>query len=121
MLACFPNCTSPADGSKHLLCEPHGSSSNDTGLECLIVVFCFQPEEINCKQSNCATRNRQKKHGNHGNIAAIRTEELSRSWNKTIEVTRTEWHEKHFGGIVIVVTERDHYLQCRKSTTFRAA
>lgn len=96
---------------------------NEKGLECLIGVFCFQREEISYKQSNCATRNWEKNHGNHGNIAAVRTEELSRGRNKTIAVTCAEWHEKHFGGmiIVLVVTERDHYLQCSKSTRFRTA
>lgn len=51
-----------------------------------------------------------------GNAAAIGMEELSRGQNKITAVTCTEWHEKHFGVAVIVLsmTKRDHYLQCSK-------
>lgn len=89
---------------------------NAKELECFIGIICFQQKETSCKQSTCATRNKGKNHGNHGNIAAIGTEELSRGRNKITAVTCTEWHEKNFGVmvIVLVVTKRDHYLQCSK-------
>lgn len=92
------------------------ASVNEKGPGRLIKVICFQLEEISCKQSSCATRNKEDNHGNHGNIAAFGTEELSRGRNKFTAVTCTEWHEKHFGVtvIVLVVTKRDHYLQRSK-------
>lgn len=92
------------------------ASVNEKGPGCLIGVICFQLEEISCKQSSCATRNKEDNHGNHGNIAVFGTEELSRGRNKFTAVTWAEWHEKHFGVTVIVlmVTKRDHYLQCSK-------
>lgn len=91
-------------------------SENEKGPGCLIGGIYFQLEEISCKQGSCATRNKEDNHGNHGNIAAFGTEGLSRGRNKSTAVTCTEWHEKHFGVTVIVllVTKRDHYLQCSK-------
>lgn len=95
-------------------------SVNEEGPGCLFGVICFQLEEISCKQSSCATWNKENNNGNHGKIAAFGTEELSRGWNKFTAVTCTEWHEKHFGvTVILVVTKRDHYLQCSEWTTFR--
>lgn len=91
------------------------ASVNEEGPGYLIGVICFQLEEISCKQSSCATRNKEDNHGNHGNIAAFGTEELSRGQNKLTAVTCTEWHEKHFSvTVILVVTKRNHYLQCSK-------
>lgn len=99
-----------------LLASSAWASVNERGPGCPIGVICFQLEEISCKQSSCATRNKEDNHGNHGNIAAFGTEGLSRGRNKFTAVTCTEWHEEHFGVtvIVLVVTKRDHYLQCSK-------
>lgn len=121
----IPDSSSPADGNKHLL--PLWASSGVVwmwkGWSALLESFVSSKKKQTVNKVVVQLGTREKNHGDHGNIAAIGTEELSKGRNKITAVTCTEWHEKHFGVtvIVLVVTKRDHYLQCSKWTTFRAA
>lgn len=104
-----------------ILCDPWlGLSDGDR----LIGVTCFQKQAVNKIVVQFGTRekkDRTKCFGCPGKYCSNRDRRMKQ--NKIPAVTCTEWHEKHFGVsiIVLAVTKRDHYLQCRKWPTFRTA